>query len=274
MLLLDDSNGLFGGGLAELFELGRAELMRPRFEYLYDLRPAVYLMTCVIPDHGGDLIQECSHGLGLSGIVGHHHFFGVETVLGGLALDGVRRQCEGRSHESDEGRVRLLGLLRETSQYFPDEGQRLVEVDVLDIPQFGDVLLIRNFRGNDRPDPLHDIELDAQGRQRREYVREHDDPVHPICAMALQAELDGHARRLAAFPEGILVGVLAEGGHVPSGLTHEPYRCAFGDLSPGAAHEDVAIGGGVGCGGGRGGSFVGHGRSQAGDASRDAGARC
>lgn len=105
--------------------------MRPRFKDLDDLCSAFDLMTAVVTDHGGDFIHELGHGLGRSFLVGHHHFFGLETMLGGFAFNGVGCQCEWGAHESDEGGVGIFCLFGEGAQNFPNEGEGFVEIDIV-----------------------------------------------------------------------------------------------------------------------------------------------
>mmetsp|Transcript_18960 Transcript_18960/g.39966 ORF Transcript_18960/g.39966 Transcript_18960/m.39966 type:complete len:459 (-) Transcript_18960:178-1554(-) len=255
-------NGLLGGGFGESFELGRAHLVRPGFEDLDDLCATLYLMTSIIPNHHRELVQKFRHGLGTSILIGHHHLLGGQTMLAALALDRVRAQREGSAHESDERRVRLLGLLGQRAEYLPDERQRRIEVHALRIVQLRHVLLAPHLRGNDRTDPPHDIKLDPQRRQRGQNVGKHDDPVHAVRAMALQAQLDGHAGRFGPFAEGIDVGVLTEGGHVPAGLAHEPDGGAFGGFAAGRADEDVAVSRGGAVGDVGGGGIFGHGGAE------------
>mmetsp|Transcript_1652 Transcript_1652/g.3601 ORF Transcript_1652/g.3601 Transcript_1652/m.3601 type:complete len:311 (+) Transcript_1652:400-1332(+) len=261
MGLLHDFDGLLSCGLGEFFKAGGAQLMSPGFEYLNNLRAAFDLVDAIVANHGGELVKEVRHGLGIARLISHHHLLGGQTRLGGLALDSVGGKSERGTDKANERCVGVFGLLREATQNLPDEGKLVIKIDVIGIAELGNILLGEDLRGNHRSSSLDDVEVNPQRRQRRQNVGEHDNAIHSIRPMALQTQLDGKVGSFRSLAEGVLVGVFPEGGHVPACLPHQPDGGALDLLAAGGTDQDVAISwiGRLGGGGGRGG-LTGDGR--------------
>jgi hypothetical protein len=110
------------------------------------------------------------------------------VVPGRAALDQVAGQRERRSGEPDQrGAGKLAG----------EHPDRLVDVPDLarvEVRQPGHVGRGTHRRGDHRPHPGHDVQVDAGRPQRHHDVGEQDRRVHPVPAHRLQGDLGDEVR--------------------------------------------------------------------------------
>mmetsp|Transcript_372 Transcript_372/g.1021 ORF Transcript_372/g.1021 Transcript_372/m.1021 type:complete len:294 (+) Transcript_372:172-1053(+) len=203
ILVLHDLHGLHGSWLGVELEPFGAHLVGPGLEELHHLRAALDLVACVVADHDGQLVQEQRHGGVRACVVGHDELLRVQAVLGGLAFDGVGGQRERGADKADEGRVGILRLLRQSLKDLANERELLVEVHVAGVGQIVHISFAPDLGGDDRSHSRNHVEVDSKSRQRCENVREHDDAVHAVLSVALQAQLGRHRRCLRPLAERV-----------------------------------------------------------------------
>ena len=161
------------------------------------------------------------------------HRLGARELLGGLALEHVRRDRERAARESHH-----RGLAVELPAHQPDRLEQLwCRVARIDDAQRRNIGLGANGCMDDRPDPWVDREWNAHADQRQ-----HDVGVHHGC---IDAELlDRHqchpGAQLGGPRDGEDVVGLAERsvpGEASPGLAHKPDRGAVGGFaSSGGEH--------------------------------------
>mmetsp|Transcript_9181 Transcript_9181/g.37705 ORF Transcript_9181/g.37705 Transcript_9181/m.37705 type:complete len:401 (+) Transcript_9181:787-1989(+) len=210
-------------GLGEELEVVGRDVVGPRLEDLDDLRAAVGLVHRIRSDRVGHRREEAVR----ERRVRVHHRLDAQRVPRRAALDRVGRERPRRADEADERRL-ALGLAAQVPERLAHEGELRRRVEARRGALEGRDARVGPERVADGGAlGGHDVEVDAERGQHGENVREHDDAVHAEGAPALQRQLRRDLGRLGPHAEGVVVGELAELGHVAARLPHEPHRRAL-----------------------------------------------
>ena len=128
----------------------------------------------------------------------------------------------------------VVELLADEADGLEHEGHRLLRLghaEPLDVPERGDRL------GDDGPDAVDELDVDAHADDREHDVGEHHRGVHAVAAHRLQRHLGAELGPAADLEEAVALADLAVLGQRPAGLAHEPDRRALDVLAPGGADE-------------------------------------
>jgi hypothetical protein len=106
------------------------------------------------------------------------------------ALDGVRREGERRAGETDQRHARIERALRLANrvEHVPEFGARVEPADARHVGFAAQRL------GDRRTFAVHEIEGDAERRERQQQIGEQDGGVHSMAPNGLKRHLRGELR--------------------------------------------------------------------------------
>ena len=186
---------------------------------------------------GGDVQSECLGELLHQRVpdlrLRVHARLGQLELARGLALDQVARDRERAAREADDGLVLAQRLAHEPHR-LERPGHRLLRHghdQPLDVGERA------HRRGDDRPDVLDQLDLDAHPEHREHDVGEHHRRVHVVPPNRLQRHLRAELRLARDLEQPVLLAQLAVLRQRAPGLAHEPDGRALYGLPPGGAYE-------------------------------------
>ena len=152
----------------------------------------------------------------------------LHEVARRLPLDEIAGDGERAAGEADDS---LLGaeLVTDDAHGFENEGNGL---GGLGHPQPLDAGEARDRLGDDRPDPVHELDVDPHADDGEHDVCEHHRRVDTVAPHRLQGHLRAELRLLTDLEEGVPGTDLAVLGQRPTGLAHEPDRRVLDVLAP------------------------------------------
>ena len=216
MGLFDQVHHLFLIGSGEGVVISRTQLSGPGVEHLHHLGAGINLITEVVGDGLGEVVEQFVQQLRLAEGHGLDH----RVVLAAFAFHHVGSQGPGCTDEAQHGGF-IANALAQTTQHLTDEGHGGGGIQGAQ----GVHLIHGADRITDlRPLALDDVEIDAHPRQRREDVGKQNHAIGFEGVKRLHGDLVGEIRVLGAFAEaGVLVAQIPVDLHVTPGLTHHPH---------------------------------------------------
>ncbi len=226
-------------GKDELSVVGRAQGAGPRVENLNGLRPCLNLRLHVFGDDRAQHVREPVPRTR----VRIHQRFGERKVLRMAAFDGVGRESEGRTAESNQrDAMRTVELAPDQANRFQHVRQRLARLKAFQTIDVG-FGAQRIFDG--RSFATDEVERNAHGFEREQQIGKENRRVHIDAPHRLQRDDGRQLGRAADLEQRVPAANLAILRHVAASLSHEPHRSAIDRLTPAGFQKSVVHVGGI-----------------------------
>ena len=216
----------------ELAIVRRVQRAHPRIEHHDRIDARFDLRDEIVADDVGHRVAELMPRLRLP----VHQRLGVREVARVAALDCVRRERERRAGEADERHAafqRALDLV-DRFEHVAELGARLEAADAREIR------LASERRLDRRPLAAHEIERDAERRERQQQVGEQNRGVDVDAPHRLQRHFRRQFRRPTEIEQRIALAQRPVLAHVAARLAHEPDWSRVDRLPSAGCQESAA----------------------------------